>query len=109
MAPSAISELTSQVHGPRQPSKAKLKTAHQQDESLIPLHPLGIRPLGNRLLQGQMAARDHIGSWQALPDELFELVLEGLDSRSLRSLGATCRFLFAFCYEDERWKALFLQ
>jgi hypothetical protein len=36
-------------------------------------------------------------------------LLEYLDERSLRTLGYTCRFLFAICGSDDLWKSLFLE
>lgn len=75
----------------------------------IPIHPLGIKPLGNLWLSATTNARGSIGTLQALPDEMLALFLEYLDHQTLRKLGYTCRFLFAFCRSDELWKALFLE
>ncbi|KAM7224221.1 hypothetical protein V8F06_000002 [Rhypophila decipiens] len=77
-------------------------------ESSIPPHPLGIKPLGNKYLSDGKDARESSGHLQELPDELLSQVLEFLDSRSLRLLGYTCKFLFAFCLSDDVWKTIFL-
>ncbi|KAH8890976.1 Clavaminate synthase-like protein [Thozetella sp. PMI_491] len=82
---------------------------YQSCDSSIPSHPLGIKPLGNQYLVDGPNARHHIGSFQALPDELLSQLLEFLDQRSLRVLGYTCRFLYAHSVSEELWKALFLE
>jgi hypothetical protein len=109
MAPAAILDLAPKFHGLHLPSKAVQTMDETANESHIPSHPLGVRPLGNRLLHGPISAREHTGQWQVLPDEVLETILEFLDSRDLRFLGYTCKYLYAFCHEDERWKNLFLQ
>jgi hypothetical protein len=86
-----------------------MEQSQQESESRIPSHPLGVKPLGNQFLSGVTSAREHVGTFQILPDEVQSQLLEYLDQRSLRTLGYTCRFLFAFCYSDELWKALFLE
>ena len=78
-------------------------------ESSIPSHPLGIKPLGNKYFHDGRDARVLIGTLQVLPDEMLAQLLEYLDQRSLRLLGYTCSFLFAFCTSDDLWKALFLE
>ena len=75
----------------------------------IPLHPLGIKPLGNQYLFSGKVARESLGSLQQLPDEVLMQLLEYLDQRALRLLGYTCRFLFACCVSDDLWKSLFLE
>ncbi|KAG5974260.1 hypothetical protein E4U55_008266 [Claviceps digitariae] len=82
--------------------------AHHVAESSIPTHALGVKPLGNCYLSECPNAKVNSGTWGVLPDEMVMLVLEQMDARSLLSLGSTCKFLFAFCYSDELWKALFL-
>ncbi|KAI0383807.1 Clavaminate synthase-like protein [Hypomontagnella monticulosa] len=75
----------------------------------IPVHPMGVKPLGNRYLASGPTARQCLGSLGHLPDEMILQILESLDMWSLKDLGFTCRFLYAFCYLDELWKALFLE
>ena len=79
-----------------------------QPES-IPPHPLGVKPLGNQYLSEGHNARDSIGTWQAVPDEILSVILEYAGKEPLLALGHTCRFFYAFCYSDEFWKPLFLQ
>lgn len=74
----------------------------------IPPHPLGVKPSGNSYT-ATSNDKDVIGSWRALPDEMIAIILEHLDSPALRNLGATCRFLFAFCRSEDLWKALFIE
>lgn len=85
---------------------------HEQEanvESPIPSHPLGIKPLGNQYLSSAANARGSIGSLRILPDEVLAQLFEYFGQHSLRKLGYTCRFLFAFCQADDLWKALFLE
>lgn len=78
-------------------------------ESPIPSHPLRIKPLGNQYLSSAVNARRATGRLQVLPDEVLAQLLEYFGQQSLRKLGYTCRFLFAFCHADDLWKALFLE
>lgn len=75
----------------------------------VPPHPLGIKPLGNKYLDSGIDAKTSSGLFQALPDELLMHMFEGFDRDSLRALGSTCRFLYAFCTFDELWKSLALE
>ena len=80
----------------------------EEESSLIPLHPLGLKPFGNQYA-AMSNARWKIGSYQVLPDEILAISLEYLDSFELRLLGSTCKFLYAFCRSDDLWKALFIE
>lgn len=75
----------------------------------IPTHPLGVKPLGNRFLSDGPDARNGLGAWAALPDEVLMVVLEHFDQSAILRLGSTCRFLYAVCHSEEIWKPLFLQ
>jgi len=78
-------------------------------DAWIPSHPLGIKPLGNELLFEGQSARQCIGTFSVLPDEMLAQFLEYLDSPTLRLLGSTCRFLYAHSLSEELWKTLFLE
>ena len=84
-------------------------TAIESSTASIPTHPLGVKPLGNQYLSDVVSARKSLGNLQALPDEVLSQFLEYLDLKTLRTLGYTCKFLFAFCHSDEFWKPLFLE
>lgn len=75
--------------------------------TVVPLHPLGIKPAGNAYTSSTNI-RSTIGIFASLPDELVVQVLEYLDSTSLLQLGATCKALYAFSRLEDLWKALFL-
>jgi len=77
-------------------------------EQAISSHPLGVKPSGNKYTATENA-RKAIGKFQILPDEILAILLEYLDSRLLRHLGSTCKALYAFCYLDDLWKALFIE
>ncbi len=78
-------------------------------DSPIPPHPLGVKPLGNQYLSAEGNARVSLGTFQALPDEVLMQFLEYLDKDALQLLGYTCKFLFAFCWSEDLWKALLIE
>jgi Cupin-like domain/F-box-like len=71
-------------------------------------HPLGIRPSGNALT-GSYNARDNIGTFVLLPDEVILTVLEWLEYADLLRLGRSSRAFFAFTANDELWKELVIR
>ena len=75
--------------------------------TVVPLHPLGIKPTGNAYTS-ITNIRSTIGIFASLPDELVVQVLEHLDSTSLLQLGATCKAHYAFSRLEDLWKALFI-
>lgn len=75
----------------------------------IPVHPMGVKPLGNQFFATGPTARQSLGLLGQLPDEMILQLLEYLDTRSLKDIGFACRFLYAFCQLDDLWKALFLE
>jgi hypothetical protein len=79
-----------------------------EESSLIPPHPLGLKPSGNQYT-ATTNARHKIGDYRVLPDEILAISLEYLDSLQLRLLGSTCKFLYAFCRSDDLWKTLFIE
>ncbi|KAI0140951.1 Clavaminate synthase-like protein [Hypoxylon sp. NC0597] len=81
----------------------------EMSSNSIPVHPLGVKPLGNQYLVSGPTARQSLGSLGPLPDEMILQILEYLDILSLKNAGLTCRFLYAFCQLDELWKTLFLE
>lgn len=85
------------------------QTSIESSTSSIPSHPLGVKPLGNQYLSDGVSARKSLGTFKALPDEVLSQLLEYLDHQTLRKLGYTCKFFYAFCYSDEFWKPLFLE
>ncbi|KAI2085382.1 hypothetical protein LOZ36_004048 [Ophidiomyces ophidiicola] len=74
----------------------------------IPAHPLGVKPSGNGLT-ASWNLRASIGHFGILPDELISLLLESLDEKALRAVGATCKALHAFTRSEDLWKTLFIE
>lgn len=83
-------------------------SSFEESPNSIPLHPLGVRPLGNQYTATSIA-RKFIGTFQAVPDEIIAIILEVFESHDLRLLGATCKFLYAFTRSDDLWKTLFIE
>ncbi|KXJ95583.1 hypothetical protein Micbo1qcDRAFT_27425 [Microdochium bolleyi] len=79
------------------------------DADAIPTHPLGIKPLGNQYLATGPSARQSLGAFGILPDELILHLVDYFDADSLRSVASTCRFLFGFGQLDDLWKTLYLE
>lgn len=53
---------------------AEHQLTDDQTELESPIHPLGIKPLGNKLLSNETTdAREAIGAFQALPDGMRKL------------------------------------
>lgn len=83
--------------------------ALEEESSLIPSHPLAIKPSGNQYTATVSNARHSTGVFQVFPDEILSILLEYLDSNELLLLGSTCKALYAFCRSDELWKTLFIE
>ena len=107
------SGLASGAHitaAPREPRTVTLQEPDVESTAeSIPVHPLGVKPLGNQYFATGPSAREYLGFLGFLPDEMILQVLELLDAESLKILGTTCRFLYAFCHLDDLWKPLFLE
>lgn len=82
--------------------------ALEESSISIPLHPSGVRPSGNQYT-AQSNAKQRVGSFQILPDEILAIFLEYLESQELLLLGSACKFLYAFCRSEDLWKALFIE
>lgn len=101
---SHVAPVSTKLNGTHKPA-----TYTAQPGPSVPPHPLGIKPLGNKYLASGPNARECAGTFQVLPDEILAVFLEYLDQTSLRRLGYTCKFLFAFCSSDDLWKTIFLE
>ena len=78
-------------------------------ESLVavPQHPLDIRPSGNAYTAAENI-KNATGTFSHLPDDLLVQILEYLDGPCLRSLGRSCKALFAFTRLEDLWKTQFI-
>ncbi|ORY62143.1 F-box domain-containing protein [Pseudomassariella vexata] len=101
------SNLGGAMHGVHAVHDAHESTIESSE--VIPVHPLGVKPLGNQYFATGPTARQALGSIGCMPDEMILQLLEYLDAQSLRNVGSTCKFLRAFCHLEELWKALFLE
>ncbi|KAM0283607.1 hypothetical protein ACHAQH_002385 [Verticillium albo-atrum] len=108
LAAYGTSHVTEAKHDPVATEDAVMSTTHESISSL-PTHPLEVKPLGNQFLHEGPKARPSAGAFRSFPDEMINVLLEYLDQHSLRRLGYTCRFLYAFCSSAELWKPLFLE
>jgi hypothetical protein len=101
-------EVSTATTGSSVPNEPGLMVEAGDTPVFIPSHPLKVKPSGNKY-SATRDARDAIGTFQILPDEVLALVLEYFDSRSLRHLGSTCKALYAFSRLEDLWKALLIE
>jgi hypothetical protein len=76
-------------------------------EHVFRAHPLGVKPSGNSLAAFENSA-GNMGLFGGFPGETVLVLLEWLDSKSLLSVGASCRGLYAYSTCDQLWKDLFI-
>ena len=77
-------------------------------ESIIPQHPMGIKPTGNQFVAGHNI-KATAGMFSYLPDELLIQLLESLEPLALLRLGATCKALYGFSRFEDIWRTQFLK
>ena len=75
------------------------------DSVTVPSHPAGVKPTGNAY-NATKNLKSATGSFVVLPDELLVQVLEFLDARSLKTIGCTCKAMYAFSRLEDIWKTL---
>lgn len=90
------------------PQERAVASPERHGSTLVPTHPLGIKPLGNAFT-AKKNIRAGAGSFASLPDELLIQVIESLDSISLMRFGNTCKALYAFSRQDDLWKTICLR
>lgn len=75
-------------------------------------HPLNVKPLGNALLadpaEMKRARLAGLGHWARLPDELIMTLMSYLPQDDVVLLSQCLRILYAFGYDEEMWKKLYL-
>lgn len=94
--------------GPSDHSNVEDEYVVDETQVSIPPHPMNVKPSGNKFSATQ-DARNASGTFQILPDETLAVLLEYLDSHSLRHLGATCKALYAFSRLEDLWKTLLVE
>ncbi|CAK9437218.1 uncharacterized protein LODBEIA_P15960 [Lodderomyces beijingensis] len=76
-------------------------------------HPLNVKPSGNSLLSSTaelyQRRKDLLGKLSVLPNEIILFIISHVsDIGSLLSLSHTSRILYAFLYDDENWKRIYV-
>lgn len=92
---------------PRKKLKLQAVKGDGSPATILP-HPLGVKPAGNAYT-ASTNSKAKAGLFAKLPDELLMHFLECLKAQELRSLSQCCKFICAFCYADELWRALFIE
>lgn len=108
-APRSEGDIVFEANGAGYNGSNGLASSGDDSTPSVPLHPLGVKPLGNLYLASGPNARNSAGTFQTLPDEVLAVLFEYFDQGCVRQLGYTCKFLFAFCSYDDIWKSLFLE
>jgi hypothetical protein len=112
MSTTTAVRLASQADpGPSASFRSKRPRIAPPGQSEFEHNSLGLRPLGNLLLEHRRNARhDGLGNLQLLPDELVSQIFAELEPRELVRTQATSRAFFAFCVGVEAlWKIALLQ
>lgn len=75
-------------------------------------HPLNVRPLGNLLFEKRppgLSKESQLGIFSRFPEELMMTILSFIDDyQSLKALSNTSRVFYAYCYEEDLWKQLYI-
>ena len=77
-------------------------------ETVIPCHPLGIKPLGNLYL-ARRNIKEAAGLFYSIPDDLLIQILEFLEPLPLLKLGASCKALWAFSRHEDLWRTQYVK
>ena len=77
-------------------------------------HPLGVKPMGNLFLADSKHVnkerRSQLGLLSTLSDELImDIFFKINDVESLKNLAHTSRYLYAYTYDEELWKKLYVR
>lgn len=82
--------------------------------SIASKHPLNVKPSGNSLLLGSdpdliKQKQNSLGKLNILPDELImEIIHHITDVQTLLNLSHVSRLLYAFLYDEEIWKKIYM-
>lgn len=84
--------------------------------TVAPSHPLGVKPSGNALFESadltkQAKIKDNLlGRLSRFPEELLMEFISYIDNpRDLHNLGCASRILYAYTYDEEHWRRLFIK
>ncbi|KAL9604815.1 MAG: hypothetical protein Q9219_000263 [cf. Caloplaca sp. 3 TL-2023] len=80
----------------------------ESGSTLVPTHPLEIKPLGNAYT-AEASIKEMAGLFAPLPDDLITQIIDWLLPTELLRLGGTCKALYAFSRQEELWKSLLLR
>lgn len=79
-----------------------------------PVHPLGIKPSGNALLDGAdptttgKLRKKLLGDLALLPENILMEIIGNLDDpRDVQNLGCASRLLYAYAYDEELWRKMY--
>ena len=79
-------------------------------------HPLNVKPLGNKYLQcddgvqKQCSKEAQMGYFSILPEELVLEILTYINNeKALKNLSHTSRIMYAYCFDEELWKRLYIR
>ncbi|QLQ82535.1 hypothetical protein HG537_0H02970 [Torulaspora globosa] len=83
--------------------------------AIAPIHPLGVKPSGNALLFSNREVAENsrkrlLGNLVKLPEHLLVEILSYIaQPNDLKNLGHSSRILYAYCYNDEYWRNLYMR
>ncbi|SCU97984.1 LAFA_0G14664g1_1 [Lachancea sp. 'fantastica'] len=82
--------------------------------TVAPTHPLGVKPSGNALLEGNKAKdevqrRKLLGKFDYLNEEALIFIISLLKTpRDLLNFGHASRILYAYTYSEDLWRKLYV-
>lgn len=116
MAPQ-VAAPTSPYTSPKLHLNMETKRRKLNSTAVSSPHPLGIRPQGNLLLLASEDLqhvtnyrRKSLGRLAALSDDiLYSILGEVEDANSLRNFAQSSKYCYAFGWQDELWKHMFVR
>lgn len=85
----------------------KISSLHQN----VPKHPLGIRPLGNKILASDEDLKRTVQSagslFNKLPDEIILNIMSMLDKDDLFNISHVSKFWYGYATFDELWRKMY--
>ncbi|SCU98930.1 LADA_0H16248g1_1 [Lachancea dasiensis] len=83
--------------------------------TFAPSHPLGVKPSGNALMADCLKKLENqrqrqLGKFGVFPENVLTHLLSFIDNpRDLLSLGHTSRVFYAYTYNEELWRRLYIE
>lgn len=74
-------------------------------------HPLNVKPSGNRYISTHidgLSKAEQMGHLSSYSDDLIMMLLGYLDKDTLKNISHTSRIMYAYAYDEDLWKRLYM-